>query len=110
MHAAGMGPQDLVVAISYSGITSDPVLLLQEARARGAATICITGNRRSPLAQLADTTLVSVSYEHGSEPMAAQVAQLTLIDALYVALAQRLGNQAQLIEERMVNAILPKSI
>lgn len=110
MHAAGTGPEDLVVAISYSGITSDPVLLLQEARARGARTLCITGNRRSPLAQLADTVLVSVSYEHGSEPMAAQVAQLTLVDALYVALADRLGGEAQLIEERMVNAILPKSI
>lgn len=110
MHAGLTGPGDLVVAISYSGITSDPVLLLQEAKARGAATICITGNSRSPLAKLADVVLVSVSHEQGSEPMAAQIAQLTLVDALYVAIAARNAQRAQLNEERMVNAILPKSI
>lgn len=110
MHSALTGPGDLVVAISYSGITSDPVLVLQEARAHGAATLCITGNSSSPLARLADVVLVSVSHEQGSEPMAAQIAQMTLIDALYAALAARNAERAQLTEERMVNAILPKSI
>ncbi|SMQ75701.1 transcriptional regulator, RpiR family [Devosia lucknowensis] len=110
MHAGLTGPGDLVVAISYSGITSDPVLLMQEARARGASTICITGNSRSPLARLADVVLVTVSHEQGSEPMAAQIAQLTLVDALYVAAAARNVESAQRTEERMVNAILPKSI
>jgi len=110
MHAGLTGPGDLVVVISYSGITSDPVLLLQEAKSRGAATICITGNSRSPLAKLADVVLVSVSHEQGSEPMAAQIAQLTLVDALYVAFAARNADSAQRTEERMVNAILPKSI
>ncbi|PLU83891.1 RpiR family transcriptional regulator, partial [Sinorhizobium medicae] len=70
MHAALTGPGDLVVAISYSGITSDPVLVLQEAKARGASTLCITGNSSSALARLADVVLVSVSHEQGSEPMA----------------------------------------
>lgn len=110
MHAALTGPEDLVVVISYSGITSDPVLILQEAKSRGAATLCITGNSASPLARLADVVLVSVSHEQGSEPMAAQIAQMTLVDALYSALVARNAEQAQLTEERMVNAILPKSI
>ncbi|MFS8049472.1 MurR/RpiR family transcriptional regulator [Rhizobium sp. BR 314] len=110
MHSALLGPEDLVVVISYSGITSDPVLILQEAKARGAATLCITGNSASPLARLADVVLVSVSHEQGSEPMAAQIAQMTLIDALYSALVARNTERAQLTEERMVNAILPKSI
>ncbi|WP_084617072.1 MurR/RpiR family transcriptional regulator [Sinorhizobium arboris] len=110
MHAALTGPGDLVVAISYSGITSDPVLVLQEAKARGASALCITGNSSSPLARLADVVLVSVSHEQGSEPMAAQIAQMTLIDALYAALVSRNAERAQLTEERMVNAILPKSI
>ncbi|MGN8116613.1 MurR/RpiR family transcriptional regulator [Labrys sp. 22185] len=110
MHASLLGPGDLAVAISYSGITNDPVLLLQEARAQGASTLCITGNRRSPLARLADVVLVSVSHELRSEPMAAQIAQLTLVDALYAALVARSPDTAQLNEERMVNAILPKSI
>ncbi|MBZ7926423.1 MurR/RpiR family transcriptional regulator [Ensifer adhaerens] len=110
MHSALTGPDDLVVAISYSGITSDPVLVLQEAKSRGAATLCITGNSASPLARLADVVLVSVSHEQGSEPMAAQIAQMALIDALYSALVGRNAERAQLTEERMVNAILPKSI
>ena len=110
MHSALTGADDLVVVISYSGITSDPVLVLQEARSRGAATLCITGNSASPLARLADVVLVSVSHEQGSEPMAAQIAQMALIDALYSALVARNAERAQLTEERMVNAILPKSI
>ncbi|MGV1794103.1 SIS domain-containing protein [Rhizobium lusitanum] len=110
MHSALTGPGDLVVVISYSGITSDPVLILQEAKSRGAATLCITGNSASPLARLADVVLVSVSHEQGSEPMAAQIAQMALIDALYSALVARNTERAQLTEERMVNAILPKSI
>jgi DNA-binding MurR/RpiR family transcriptional regulator len=110
MHASLLGSKDLVVAISYSGITNDPILLLQEAKARGASTLCITGNQRSPLARLADLVLVSVSYEMRSEPMAAQIAQLTLVDALYAALAARAPDAAHMNEERMVNAILPKSI
>jgi RpiR family carbohydrate utilization transcriptional regulator len=110
MHSALTGVGDLVVVISYSGITSDPVLVLQEARSRGAATLCITGNSASPLARLADVVLVSVSHEQGSEPMAAQIAQMALIDALYSALVARNAERAQLTEERMVNAILPKSI
>lgn len=110
MHASLLGPGDLAVAISYSGITNDPVLLLQEARTQGASTLCITGNPRSPLARLADVVLVSVSHELRSEPMAAQIAQLTLVDALYAALVARAPDTAQLNEERMVNAILPKSI
>lgn len=109
MHAALLGPNDLAVAISYSGITKDPLLVLEEARARGAATLCITGNRRSPMARSADVALVSVSRESRSEPMSAQVAQLTLIDALYAALAARSPEAAQSREEQMVNAILPKS-
>ena len=59
---------------------------------------------------MADVVLVSVSHEQGSEPMAAQIAQMTLVDALYSALVARNAEQAQLTEERMVNAILPKSI
>lgn len=110
MHSALTGPEDLVVVISYSGITSDPVLVLQEAKSREAKTLCITGNSASPLARLADVVLVSVSHEQGSEPMAAQIAQMALIDALYSALVARNAERAQLTEERMVNAILPKSI
>jgi DNA-binding MurR/RpiR family transcriptional regulator len=110
MHSALTGPGDLVVAISYSGITNDPILVLQEARARGASTLCITGNSGSPLAKLADVILISVSHEQGSEPMAAQIAQMTLVDALYSALVARDPERAQLTEERMVSAILSKSI
>lgn len=110
MHAALLGPGDLAICISHSGITRDVVLMLEEAHLRGAATLCITGNRKSPLAERADIALVSVSRELGSEPMAAQVAQITLVDALHAALAARDRPRAQDNEERMVRAILPKSI
>jgi DNA-binding MurR/RpiR family transcriptional regulator len=42
--------------------------------------------------------------------MAAQVAQISLVDALHAALFARDPVRAQSNEERMVNAILPKSL
>lgn len=110
MHAALLGPGDLAVAVSYSGSTRDMLLFLDEARRSGAATMCITGNTQSALARRSDTALVSVSYEMRSEPMAAQVAMITLVDALYAALVARDPDRAQQIEERMVTAIVPRTI
>lgn len=110
MHAALLTPDDLAIGVSYSGVTRHTVQFLQEAKNRGSSTMCLTGNQVSPLAGLADIGLISVSYELRSEPMAAQVAMITLIDALYVAVASRNFDEAQHNEERMVNSILPNTL
>ena len=49
-----------------------------------------------------------ISVANGTDAL--QIAQMALVDALYSALVARNAEQAQLTEERMVKAILPKSI
>ncbi len=110
MKAALLSPGDVVVAISQSGASKDPVLTLKEAKRRGAATICITGNERSPLTAYADVTLLSLSSETPSETIASRIAQSTIVDSLYVCLSLR-DVRGTLKREKLIwDAIIPKSI
>lgn len=89
IHAALLGPSDLVVAISYSGETRPVVGMAERARDVGAKVLAVSGNRESHLAKVADLTLQSVSHETRNEPIAARLCQLTLLDALCVAYSHR---------------------
>lgn len=89
MHAAMLSPGDLAVAISYSGATMAVIAMAEEAKRAGAAVLVVTGNRDSPLADLGDVVLQSVSHETRSEPLAARICQMTLLDALSVAYSHR---------------------
>jgi DNA-binding MurR/RpiR family transcriptional regulator len=110
MHAALSGPDDVVVAVSYSGITKDIAQLVERAKGDGATTICITGNAHSPIARHCDIVLASVSHETRSEPIAARVAQLTIVDAIAVIYSLRHLDEALASEARVVEAIVPKSM
>lgn len=110
MHAALSGPGDVVVAVSYSGITKDIAQLVERAKRDGATTICITGNAHSPIARHCDIVLASVSHETRSEPIAARIAQLTIVDAIAVIYSLRHLDEALASEARVVEAIVPKSM
>ena len=108
MEVALLGPGDVVVAISQSGMAMDPVMTLKEAKKNGAATICITGNAQSPLVEHADLTLLSVARETGVEAIPSRLSQLSLADALYVILALEDVETTTQNEERIWKALLPK--
>ena len=110
MKVALLGPEDLVVAISQSGASVDPVLTLKEARRHHVPTICITGNAKSPLTSYADVALLSISSEMRAEAMASRVAQTTLVDALYVNLCLSDIEKADRNERLIWDAVIPKSI
>lgn len=109
MHASLSGPGDVVVGVSYSGITKDTVQMLERARRNGAVTLCITGNAQSAAARQSDIVLASVSHETRSEPLAARIAQLTLVDAIAVMYSMRHLEQTLTSEARFTEAIVPKS-
>ncbi len=96
MGAALLTPADVVVAISHSGATTAVVEATELARERGATVVAVTNSAESKLAQIADAVLVSASQ--GSpitgENAASRIAQLTLLDALFVRVAQRRGGDA----------------
>ncbi|MCD2172427.1 MurR/RpiR family transcriptional regulator [Rhizobium sp. C4] len=91
MSAALLGAEDTAIGFSHSGNTMAVIEALQLARRNGARTIAITNYDSSPLARLADVVLCSTAQ--GSpligENAAARIAQLNILDALFVAVAQR---------------------
>jgi len=85
--------EDVILAISNSGETTELNLLLPSLRKRGAHLIAMTGNTASTLARAADAVLnVSVPREAcplGLAPTASTTATLALGDALAVVLLNR---------------------
>jgi DNA-binding MurR/RpiR family transcriptional regulator len=91
MSAAMLGPDDAVMVFSHSGTTSAVLDALELARRNGARCIAVTNYSTAPIAEIADVVLCSTAQ--GSpllgENAAARIAQLSIMDALFVAVAQR---------------------
>jgi DNA-binding MurR/RpiR family transcriptional regulator len=89
--AAVLRPDDLVCGISHSGQTLDIIDPVSEARARGATAVAITNYARSALAKVADLVLTTAAGESlfRAGAMASRAAQLTVVDCIYLAVAQR---------------------
>lgn len=89
--AALCEPGAVAVGFSHTGATADTVDPLVEARRHGAVTVAVTNVRRSPLASAADHVLLTAAREttFRSGAMASRLAQLTVVDCLFVAVAQR---------------------
>jgi len=77
------------VGISYSGETYEIVEALQTARAAGATTIAITNFSVSPVAGAADQVLLTASQENilRGGAISSRIAQLSIIDTLFIAVA-----------------------
>jgi RpiR family transcriptional regulator, carbohydrate utilization regulator len=87
--AALLGPESVVLAISHSGSSKDLIDVVKAAGKTGAKTIVITSYTKSSLAQLADVKLYSSTRETSfrTEAISARIAQLCIIDSLYVGLS-----------------------
>lgn len=88
--AALLTGRDVAVAISDSGKTRETYEALEQAKERGARTIAITRDPRSPIGRLADVQLTAFGGDTGirTKSFASRFAQLLLVDVLYVRLAQ----------------------
>jgi DNA-binding MurR/RpiR family transcriptional regulator len=95
---------DVLVAISHSGTTLDVIDVMNEFKERGVKIVLITNGLRSPAASIADLVLFTSAREttFRSGATASRIAQLTVVDCLCVALAQRSwsGTKAALEESR----------
>jgi arabinose-5-phosphate isomerase len=90
---------DVVIALSNSGESSELLTILPLLKRRGARLIAMTGNVKSTLAREADVSLdASVAREAGSlglAPTASTTAALALGDALALALLDARGFGAE---------------
>lgn len=91
MSASLLGDGDVVIAFSHSGRTQGVIEAVEIARRNGARIVAVSNYANSPLAALADVTLCSTAQ--GSpltgENAAARIAQLNIMDAIFIAVAQK---------------------
>ncbi|SDK31748.1 transcriptional regulator, RpiR family [Actinopolyspora mzabensis] len=89
--AAILEPGDVALGVSHTGATTETVEVLREAGTHGATTAAITNFERSPVTEIADLVLTTAAREttYRSGAMASRIAQLTVIDCLFVGVAQR---------------------
>jgi DNA-binding MurR/RpiR family transcriptional regulator len=98
---------DVAIGISHTGSTVDTVQSLAEARRQGATTVAITNFPRSAIGHVADHVLTTAVREttFRSGAMASRIAALTVVDCLFVAVAQRNYKQTQRAVERTYAAV-----
>jgi DNA-binding MurR/RpiR family transcriptional regulator len=110
--AALLGPDDVAIAISHTGTTRDTVEALRVAQATGATTIAITNVRDSPLTTHARLVLTTAAREttFRSGAMASRIAQLAVVDCLFVGVAQRSWDRTLRALERTFVAVQGRRI
>ncbi len=88
-----VAPSDVIIAISYSGETTELNALLISLKKRGNTIIAMTGGRASTLAKASDIVLdIKIPQEAcplGLAPTASTTATLAMGDALAVVLLKR---------------------
>lgn len=91
VSAGQLPPGAVAFAVSHTGRTRETLATMEKAREAGATTILLTSHARTPLGELADVELVCAARETAfrTEAMASRIAHLSVVDALYVAVAMR---------------------
>ena len=110
MSASLLGPEDVVLAFSHSGATTAVLDAVELARRSGARIIAVTNYAESPLAAMVDVVLCSTAQNSPllGENATARIAQLNLMDALFVAIAQRDRKAADANLNRTMRAVQSK--
>lgn len=82
--------EDVVIAVSYGGITKEVNLAVRYAKASGCRVIAITRYGRTPLSEMADISLSIPNVEQVTKIAAifSRYAQLFIVDVLFLNLAQ----------------------
>lgn len=81
----------VAIGFSHSGATTETVRFLRTAGRSGAATIAVTSSKESPLAHVADHALFTQVRESSfrAGAMVSRIAQLTMVDCLFVGVGKR---------------------
>jgi DNA-binding MurR/RpiR family transcriptional regulator len=94
-----IGPNDVMIAISFPRYSKVTLSTAQFARDRGATIVAVTDSEMSPVYQMSETALLApcemISF------VDSMVAPLSLLNALLVALAQRIGMDVSLTFEEL---------
>ncbi|CAH8773001.1 MurR/RpiR family transcriptional regulator [Paenibacillus dendritiformis] len=110
MSAALMTERDVAVMFSYSGSTKDTIEVAKKAKEKGARIISITRFVKSPLTTHSDVTLLCGANEGPLQggSLSAKIAQLYLLDVLYVEYFKRTYQESIDNKESTANAVIEK--
>ena len=88
--AAVQDSDTVAIGISTTGRTEETIEMLATAGRAGAFTVAVTNDPTSPLAELADRSIVTSIYEQFRRPddLSAKHGQLLVLDLLYLLVAQ----------------------
>lgn len=85
-------PNDLVFAISVSGLTKEILITTKKAKGKGAKVVAITSNSIGELAKLADYPIIIPNIENSSFRLGAifsRYAMLFVVDMLFIGLSKK---------------------
>jgi DNA-binding MurR/RpiR family transcriptional regulator len=110
--AALRGSGDVAIGLSHTGTTVDTIDALREARSHGATTAAVTNFPWSPITEVADLVLITAARETAfrSGATTSRIAQLTVVDCLFVTLAQQDLPGTRLALERTFTAAQAKRV
>jgi DNA-binding MurR/RpiR family transcriptional regulator len=102
VSAAQLPPGSVAFAVSHTGRTEETSNALRLAKSSGATCILLTSYAQTPLGRYADIQLVTGARETAfrTEAVASRIAHLSVIDALYVAVAMRAFDGSMVALER----------
>ena len=94
--ASLLEPPDVCFAVSHTGATRETVASVKAARESGATTIAVTSFSRSPITEFTGIVLVAGGPEVSFrlEAMTSRIAHLSVLDALFVAVALQTRERA----------------
>lgn len=101
MSSSLLARDDVALGISHTGASRDVTDALARAQQHGATTICITHRSTSPITKVSDIVLVTAAKQTAfrSETSSSRIAQLTIIDTLYVGIGiKNHGRSLQMIQ------------
>lgn len=111
MSAATLTDEDLAIGISISGSTKDTFDALTIAKENGAKIISLTHSRRSPIADISDTVLLTAGRETPLQggSLGAKISQLLVIDLLFNGVASQQQERAKRYKDLTAKAVLDKA-
>ncbi|SFP84416.1 MurR/RpiR family transcriptional regulator [Salibacterium halotolerans] len=112
MAASQLTEKDVVFFISHTGANNDLLEVVETAKENGAVTIGITNLAKSPLSKQVDVCLYTASEEtdYRSEALSSRIAELSLLDALYVNYSVKTKDKTQQAVNKMRKAISKRRV
>lgn len=112
IHASHLTDKDVVLAISHSGASKDIIEAIQVAKSCGAKIITLSNYGRTPIEKYSDIVLNTAADETRFSMLAlsSRVAQLCIIDTIYLYIAMRRDKAAKAAISKVEKALETKKV